>query len=80
MVQWEKNPLAMQETQETQIRCLCGEDPLKEGMATRSSILAWRIPWAEEPGGRKESDTTEAVEHTRSRRLFIPAWLEVATY
>ena len=28
-----------------------GEDPLKKGMATRSSILAWRIPWAEEPGG-----------------------------
>ena len=27
------------------------EDPLKEGMATHSSILAWRIPWAEEPGG-----------------------------
>ena len=80
MVQWEKNPLAMQEMQETQIRCLCGEDPLKEGMANPSSILAWRIPWAEEPGGRKESDTTEAVEHTHSASLFIPAWLEVATY
>ena len=30
---------------------LGGEDPLKEGMATHSSILAWRIPWTEEPGG-----------------------------
>ena len=29
---------------------LAGEDPLKEGMATQSSILAWRIPWTEEPG------------------------------
>ena len=36
---------------ETQIRSLGQEDPLKEGMATHSSILAWRIPWTEEPGG-----------------------------
>ena len=40
------------------------EDPLEEGMATYSSILAWRIPWTEEPGGYdpqkcKELDTTE---------------------
>ena len=34
--------------QETQVRPLTGEDPLKKEMATRSSILAWRIPWAEE--------------------------------
>ena len=37
--------------QKMQIRYLGQEDPLEEGMATRSSILAWRIPWAEEPGG-----------------------------
>ena len=41
------------------------EDPLEEEMATRSSILAWKIPWTEEPGyspwGRKESDTTERL-------------------
>ena len=37
--------------QETQVRSLGGEDPLEVGMATRSSILAWRIPWTEEPGG-----------------------------
>ena len=30
---------------------LCGQDPLEEEMATHSSILAWRIPWTEEPGG-----------------------------
>ena len=42
------------------------EDPLEKGMATHSSILAWRIPWTEEPGGlryspqgREESDATE---------------------
>ena len=32
------------------------EDPLEEGMATHSSVLAWRIPWTEEPGGLQESD------------------------
>ena len=41
------------------------EDPLEEGMATNSSILAWRIPWTEEPGGLqldcKESDSTEQL-------------------
>ena len=40
------------------------EDPLEEGTATHSSILAWRIPWTEELGGLlKESDTTEATWH-----------------
>ena len=42
------------------------DSPLEEGMANHASILAWRIPWAEEPGGlqsqgRKELDTTEAT-------------------
>ena len=41
----------MQETQEAQVRPLGREDPLEEGMATHSKILAWRIPWTEEPGG-----------------------------
>ena len=51
--------------QETWVRPLGWEDPLKEGMATNSSILAWRIPWREEPGmlyspwGCKESNITE---------------------
>ena len=45
------------------------EDPLEEGIATRSSILAWRIPWMGEPGGlqsqgRKESDMTEVTQHS----------------
>ena len=43
-----QNPPAMQETQ---VRSLGGGDPLEEGMATYSNILAWRIPWIEEPGG-----------------------------
>ena len=37
--------------QETQVQSLGGEDPLEKEMATHSSILAWRIPWTEEPGG-----------------------------
>ena len=41
----------MQEPQEIQVQSLGLEDPLEEGMATLSSILAWRIPWTEEPGG-----------------------------
>ena len=38
-------------TWETWVQSLRWEDPLEEGMATHSSILAWRIPWTEEPGG-----------------------------
>ena len=45
------NPPAIQETQETWVRSLSWEDPLEEKMATHSSMLAWRIPWTEEPGG-----------------------------
>ena len=43
-----KNPLAMQEIH---IQFLGQEGPLKKGMATHSSLLAWSIPWTEEPGG-----------------------------
>ena len=41
----------MQEIQETWVRSLGWEDLLEEGMATHSSILSWRLPWTEEPGG-----------------------------
>ena len=66
VAQMVKNLPAMQETQ---IRSLGWEDPLEKEMATHSSILAWRIPWTEEPGrlqsmGRKESDMTEQLTHT----------------
>ena len=43
-----KNPFAMQEMW---VQSLGQKEPLEEGMATHSSILAWRIPWAEKPGG-----------------------------
>ena len=50
--------------QETQVQSLSEADPLEKGMAIHSSILAWRIPWTEDPGGlqsvgHKESDRTE---------------------
>ena len=41
----------MQKTQETQVQSLGGEGHLEEEMATHSNILAWEIPWTEEPGG-----------------------------
>ena len=47
MTEMVKNLPAMQETQ---VRSLGQEDPLEKGLATHSSILAWRIPWTEEPG------------------------------
>ena len=58
--------LPMKEIQQTKVRFLGWEDPLEEGMATHSSVLAWKIPWTEELGrlqsmGSQKSDTTEAT-------------------
>ena len=52
----------MQETQETWVQSLGWEVPLEEGMATHSTILAWRIPWTEEPG-RLQSKGSQRVGH-----------------
>jgi len=60
-----RNPPAMQKTQETQVRSLGWEDPLQEGMAIHSSIIALRIPWTEEPG-RLQSLGSQRVGHNRS--------------
>ena len=54
-----KNPPAMQKTW---VRSLGWEDRLEEGMATQSSVLAWRIPWTEEPGGQ-QSMGSQKVRH-----------------
>ena len=51
MAQQVKNPPATQEIQEMSVWSLGQEDPLEEGMTTHFSILAWKIPWTEEPGG-----------------------------
>ena len=59
-----KESSAMHETQETRVQSLGWEDPLEKEMITHSSILAWRIPWTEEPGrlqykGLQRVDMTE---------------------
>ena len=54
-----KNPPAVQELQ---VQSLGWEDPLEDGMATHSSILAWRIPWTEEPG-KLQSIGSQRVRH-----------------
>ena len=68
-----KNLPAMQETW---VQSLGQEDPLEKGMATHSSVLAWRIPWIEEPSrlqsmGHKELDTTKQLTLSLSFTLFI---------
>ena len=62
--------------QETWVRFLGGEGSLDKAMATHSSILAWRIPWREEPGrlqsmGHKESDSTEQLS------LHSDFWIKI---
>ena len=56
--------------QETSVQSLDREDLLEEEMATHSSILAWKIPWLEEPGGRKESDVTERLHSLSTLALL----------
>ena len=71
VVQVVKNLPAMQETT---VWSLGWEDPLEKEMATCSSILAWRVPWTEEPGrlwGCKESDTTERLTRTHILLDFL---------
>ena len=57
-----KNMLAMRETQKLQVRSLGWEDPLEKRIATHSSLLAWRISWAEDPG-RLQSMGSQRVRH-----------------
>ena len=74
MAQVVKNLPAMQETW---VQSLGWEDPLEKGMATHSSILAWRIPWTEEIGRLqsmelKESDTIEQLTRSLTYFMIIP--------
>ena len=52
----------MQQAQETRVRSLGREDPLEKEMATHCSILAWKIPWTEKPGGL-QSMGSQRVQH-----------------
>ena len=72
-----KNLPAMQETW---VRSLGQEDPLEKGMATQSSILAWRIPWTEDsPWGCKVSDMTEWLTLTFQNRSRINFFFTILT-
>ena len=65
-----KNLPAMQETQ---VPCLGQEDPLEKGIATHSSILAWRIPWIEEHGGL-QSTGSQRVRHNWATSTLVSKW------
>ena len=71
----------MQETEETWVQSLGQEDPLEEGMATHSSILAWRIPWTEQPDGtivRRVCAGTHTHTHSAHRpHTYFPQFLSV---
>ena len=69
----------MQETQEAWVWSLGQEDPLEEGMATHSSVLAWRNPWTEEPGGPQSLGSQRAGHisvwaHTPTNPMFVHEW------
>ena len=66
-----KNPPIIQELQETWVRSLGREDPLDAGTATHSSILAWRIPWTEEP---KQATVHRVAKNPTRLKLLIMAW------
>ena len=58
-----KNPPAIQEMQEVWVRSLIWEDPLEQGMATHSRVLAWRTPWTEKPGGLQSMGSQRVGHH-----------------
>ena len=72
-----KNPPAMQGTR---VQPLGWEDPLEKGMAIQPSILAWRIPWTEEPGGLQSMGSQrvghDRVTNTHTQRISkgLPRW------
>ena len=82
MAQTVKNLPAMQETW---VQSLGREDALEKGMATHSSILAWRIPWTEEPGelqsmGSEESDITETHFHFTFHACIYSGYISLIGY
>ena len=66
-----KNPPSVEETYESRVQSLGREDPLEEGLATHSSIFAWRIPWTEEPGGLQ---SIALQSQTWLKWLSMDAW------
>ena len=75
MAQWVKNAPAKQETQEKGVRSPGREDPLEKGLAAHSSILAWRIPWTEDPGwlqsmGSQRVECDSATKQTQMVSVY----------
>ena len=66
MAQTVKN---LPEMQETRVQSLGGEDPLENEVATHSSILSWRIPWTEEPGGLQSVGLQRVGHHGVTNRF-----------
>ena len=73
-----KNLSAKAEDIETWVQALGWGDPLEEGMATHSSILAWRIPWTEEPGGLRFIGL-QRIEHDWSDLAHVHTFYTLAT-
>ena len=57
--------------QQTWVQSLCGEDPLEKEMATHSSIVAWIIPWTEEPGGLQSMGSQSDMTEQLSMHVYI---------
>ena len=60
-------------TQEMRVQSLGGEDPLEKGMATHTSVLAWRIPGTEEPGGLQSTGLDKSQAHLSDEHYYFPS-------
>ena len=72
--------MSEQKTQEMQVSSVDQDDPLEEGMATHSSVLAWRIPWTEEPAGLQSIESQRVGQDTAKSSLetgVISFWILV---
>ena len=74
MAQTAKSPPAMQEMA---VSSLGWEDPLEKGMATHSSILAWEIPWTDEPGGLQSMGSQRVGHYLATEQQFKPKYFKV---
>ena len=81
VAQWKRICLPLQKRQEMRVQSLDQKDPLEEGMAAHSSILAWRVPWTKQPGrlqsiGSKRVRLSLVTDHacTQRRRISYPTF------
>ena len=67
----------MQGAEEMWVQSLGWEDPLEEEMATHSSVLAWKIPWTEEPGGLQSMGSQRFRHNLANEHTSVQAFLEI---